>query len=119
MRSNIVIAAGFVLFGAIVFATWRPAPVHNGKQSITERGIVTDMYQAGIKDLVLKINGQTRAYYLDEGLAQGFNLSELKNKLLNKKVTIRCSTPLNFTSDHTTHYISQVQFEDEIILTDQ
>jgi hypothetical protein len=119
MRSNIIIAAGLVLFGAIVFATWRPAPVNNGKQSVIERGVVTDMYQAGIRDLVLKINGRARAYYLDEGLAQGFNLSELKNKLLNKKVTIKYSKPLNFTTEHTTHYISQVQYEDEIILTDE
>jgi hypothetical protein len=117
MRSNIIIAGGLLLFAAIVLATWRPVPVST-KQAIVEQGIVTELYEAGVKDLVLKINGKARSYYLDEGLAQGFNLSQLRDKLLNKKVVIKYDKPNSFTTENTTHYISQVRYEDEIILSD-
>jgi hypothetical protein len=118
MRSNIIIVGGLLLFGAIVLATWKPIPLSKNVQAVVEQGVVTDIYQAGIEDLVLKINGTAKSYYLDEGLTHGFNLAELKNKLMNKTVLIRYDKSAGFNTENSTHYISQLQFEDEIILSD-
>jgi hypothetical protein len=118
MRANVIIAGGLLLFGALVIASFRHVPNEGKEKSMIEYGIVTDMYEAGVKDLVLKLNGRARAYYLDQGLAQGMDLRELKNKLLHKQVTVKYNNASAFSTEITTRYISQLRFDEGVIYSD-
>ena len=116
MRSNIVIAGGLFLFAALVMATWKPLDLRPKKAWVTERGVVADVYQTGLKDLVLKLRGQAESYYIDGALDENISFSELKEKLLNKSVVIQYPdkwTPLK--KEDTRHFISQLEYDGEII----
>jgi len=116
MRSNIVIAGGLFLFAAIVIAALKPVDLRPKKSWITERGVVTEMYETGFKDLVLKLKGQTESYYIDGGLEGRLSLSQLKEKLLNKSVVIQYPERWNpLKNEDSKHFISKLEYEGEII----
>jgi hypothetical protein len=118
MRSNIIIAGGLLLFAAIVMATWRPADLRVKNNWVTEKGIVTEMYETDFKDLVLKLKGQAESYYID-GSVDGLTLAELKDKVLYKRVVIQYPdrwTPLK--NEDAKHFITSLSHEGEIIYLD-
>jgi hypothetical protein len=120
MRSNIVIAGGFLLFAAIVMATLRPARLQAENAWITEHGIVTEVYETAFKDLVFKLQGQGTTYYISRAFDQQLTFTELKEKLLYKPVVIQYPerwTPLK--DGDAKHYISQVESEGELIYRDK
>jgi hypothetical protein len=118
MRSNIITAGGLLLFLAIVMTTWRPADLRAKNNRITEKGIVTEMYETDFKDLVLKLKGQAESYYIDASMG-GLTLAELKEKVLYKPVVIQYPdrwTPLK--KDDAKHFITSLSHEGEIIYLD-
>jgi hypothetical protein len=117
MRSNIVIAGGLLLFGAIVITTSRPLRMQVEKNSITEHGIVIEMYETAFKDLVLKLKGQSTVFYIDCDLNDGINLEELKNKLLHKHVVIQY--PEQWSEDNKKHFILKLEYDGEVIYAEE
>jgi hypothetical protein len=119
MRSNVIIVGGLLLFGAIVVATTHPARLNAEAKAVTERGIVTEVYQTVFDDLVVKLKGQNNAYYMDGALEKGLTFNELKNQLLYKPVTIHYPqrwTPLKDAEPK--YYISKLESDGRIIFAD-
>jgi hypothetical protein len=115
MRSNIIIAGGLLLFLAIVMTTWKRADLRAKNTWITEKGIVTEMYETDLKDLVLKLQGQAKSYYIDCSMGD-LTLAELKDKVLYKPVVIQYPdrwTPLK--KENSSHFITSLSQEGEII----
>ena len=94
-------------------------PVHNinapgaKTASISEDIIVSKIYEGGVKDIVFETSTGDY-YYINRGLEQGFTLSGLEEKLLNKSVTLRLTKKLAGVSKH----IHQMQVGDEVIYSE-
>src|SRR5688572_22830499 len=116
MRSNVVIAGGLILLVAIMFATLRPARSPSDNVWLTKEGVVTEMYETAFKDLVLKLQGDEKTFYIDGAFDQGIDLAQLKDKLMYKPVVIQYPDQLNpLQTDETRHYISRLEMDGEII----
>ena len=74
---------------------------------------VSQIYEGGAMDIVFsEANGDF--YYINRGLEQGLTLTNLQQKVLNKKVTLHLAKTLMGTSGH----ISQLTLEGEIVFTE-
>lgn len=114
MRSDIIIVGGLLLFAALVIAGIRP---EESKSStwVTERGMVTDVYQTGLRDLVVKLKGHGKDYYIDIS-SQAGSFADLKEKLLYKNVVIQYPDHWKpMKADNNRFYISKLEHEGEII----
>lgn len=115
MRSNIVIAGGLLLFGALVMATLKPVQVQTVSK-ITEHGIVTEMYETAFKDLVVKLKGQATVYYINRGTDHNLDLATLKDKIMYKPVVIQYLEGLNpLNRENSQQFISKLEYEGEVI----
>lgn len=76
-----------VLLGMIfVFA---PVPIPAEKDCLSTKGIVAEIYEGGVKDVVFRLQGQASTYYINRGLERGLDLAKLKSALLNREVTVK------------------------------
>jgi hypothetical protein len=116
MKSNITIAGGLVLFGAILFSTLHPTRIQADSTQVTEQGIVTEIYQTAFKDLVLKLKDHGKSYYIEGAFGDNLSFEELKEKVLYKSVKIEYPerwSPIK--SENSKHYISKLEHNGEII----
>jgi len=74
---------------------------------------VFQIYEGGAMDIVFAEDNRD-FYYINRGLEQGLTIADLKQKVLNKKVTLHLAKTLMGTSEH----ISQLAMESEIIYTE-
>jgi hypothetical protein len=119
MRSNIIIVAGLLLLAAIVMATLSPARFKAENTLVTDHGIVAEVYETALKDLVVKLQGRGEAYYLDRKVEKGLTFDQFKSKLLNKPVAIQYLdrwTPVQEPEPR--HYVSKLEHDGEIIFND-
>ncbi|MFZ6010099.1 MAG: hypothetical protein ACOYXT_07085 [Bacteroidota bacterium] len=114
MRPNILIAAGFLLFGALILATLKPAS--RQKTWSTENGVVAQMYETSLKDLVLELKGQTKKYYINNGFGKGLSLAVLKDRLLHKEVVIHYPDRFNIIEPgNANRYVAKLEVDGEVI----
>ena len=52
------------------------------------KGVVVEIYEGGVKDIVFKLDGEERIFYINRGLELGLVIDDLKTDLLNEEVTI-------------------------------
>jgi hypothetical protein len=120
MRSNLIIAAGLLLFVAILLTGPKSAQLSAEADLVTDHGIVTEIYENSFKDFVVRLHGQTKAYYMDVSGAKGISLKELQSRLLHQPVTIRY--PERSWSGETgaaTQYISSLESGGEIVFAEE
>ena len=117
MRSNIIIAGGLLLF-VVIMTTQHPLQQQK-EQRITHEGIVTELYETGFKDFVVKLKGRAESYYIDRSLSGNFNLQELKEKLLYKPVVIEYPQRFTPVSDgEKKHFISKLEVDGGVLYDD-
>lgn len=119
MRSNIIIVAGLLLLAAIVMATLSPARFKAEKTLVTEHGIVAEVYETALKDLVVKLQGRGETYYLDRNANKGMTFDQFKDKLMNKPVMIHYLqgwSPIE--EQEPRHYVSKLEHDGEIVFND-
>lgn len=119
MRSNIIIVAGLLLLAAIVMATMSPARFKAEKTLVTDQGIVTEVYETALKDLVVKLQGRGGTYYLDRNADKGMTFDQFKDKLMNKPVMIHYLegwSPIEVQEPR--HYVSKLEHDGEIVFHD-
>jgi hypothetical protein len=93
-----------------------PPRLQGDNSSITESGIVTEIYQTAFKDLVLKLQDQGKSYYIEGAFGDNLSFEELKEKVLYKSVKIEYPerwSPMR--SENSKHYISKLEQNGEII----
>ena len=109
----------FIAIVAITLSIFRPVPIVKESEALTKKGIITYVFEAGIKDVVFRIADTETTYYINRGLENGLNLKELKEKLMGKEVTIKYPkywTPLDW--DNKIRHLSKLEFEGEVIFNE-
>lgn len=76
--------------------------------------IIVNIYEGGVKDIVFaEENGDF--YYINRGLEQGHTLDEMKEKVLNKKVTLHLAKVM---TGRTSNHIAQLSVNGDVIFTE-
>jgi len=119
MRSNIIIVAGLLLFIAIVMSTWSPERLQAEQTVVTDHGVVAEVYETALKDLVVKLQDRSEIFYLDQKNRPHISFDELKSKLLNQPVRIEYPEKWKPLKDQQPqHYVSKLEIRDEIVFAE-
>lgn len=98
-----------VFFGLLLFA-FRPVPISEEEDCLMLKGTVHTIYEAGTHDVVFKLNGHDKEFYVNRGLERGMDLEKLKAELISKEITIKYPqywTPLDPTNS--SRHISKIE----------
>src|SRR5688572_27572289 len=83
-RNWIILIVIVVSTGVLVF---RPVPIPDEEDCLLTKGLVSQIYESGDKDISFRLHGREKIFYINRGLEQGLNLSKLKADLLNNEIT--------------------------------
>ena len=111
---GILISGTFFLLGILIF---RPVPVPDEKDCLVVTATVIEINEAGVKDVVFRLTGQDRTFYVNRGLERGLALDKLRAELIDKEITIKYPsywTPLGNSSKH----ISKIESSGRTIFTE-
>jgi hypothetical protein len=96
-------------------------PVNTSREnSVKVKGKLTKIYDAGNFDISFTLDNKKQRYYINRGIESGLDVENLKEKLLNKNVTIHYAehwtllAPGGLESMHMT----QLKLNDSIIYTE-
>ena len=109
---------GLVFLGLGVLA-FRPVPIPSEKDCLILKGTVSEVYEAGTKDLVVKLKSVDKEFYVNRGLERGLELKTLGTALINKEIVIKYPnywTPLNPTNS--IRHVSKIECEGRIVFTE-
>lgn len=115
---NWIILLGLMFLGTGVLI-FRPVPVPDEKDCLSVKGTVTQMYEGGVKDVVFKLQGLDKEFYVNRGLERGLDLNNLKASLTNKEIVIKYPkywTPLD--PGNSTRHISKIECDGKTIFTE-
>ena len=119
-----IILAFISLIGILVFAFLfymivivKAGPINSSKDNSVEvTGIVDDLYEDGVKDLVFKLKDDDNIYYINRALENGFDLEQAKKEFLKEEITLwyakHRSRPLGGG------HMMQLQHQDSIYYTE-
>lgn len=113
---RILIGLVFLGLGILIF---RPVPIPDEKDCLSVKAKVTEVYEAGFKDIVFKLKGLDKQFYINRGLDRGLDLQELRASLTNKEILIlypKYWTPLDPVNS--IRHISKVEHDGKIIFTE-
>jgi len=83
-------------------------PINSRKDnSIEVIGIVDDLYEGGVKDLVFKLKNDSKIYYINRALENGFDLEDTKSDLIGKEIIIWYAKSWSNRSYHMTQFKHQ------------
>jgi len=112
----IIFAILFVVFTALIF---RPVPIVTENKALVVSGIVSDIYEGSVKDIVFQLEDDNHIYYINRGLERGLEMGDLKQNLIGNKVILKYPkhwTPLNW-NDKIKH-ISKVESSGQVFFNE-
>jgi len=118
LRRTIIILT-FVSFLLLVLLIFRPVPIVPESRCLVHSGEVQDVFEAGVKDVVLRMDNTPTRFYINRGLEQGLILDSLRAQLIGKQVTVKYPpywTPLD-PKDKVKH-ISKLEYEDIVVFSE-
>ena len=78
------------MFVTLAAFTLRPVPVpEDEKECLSVTGIVSNIFEGGVKDVVITLKDNPKTYYINRGLESGLDLADLRKALEGKEVTIK------------------------------
>ena len=82
----------FVVFG--IFLTmgagiFRPVPKVPENELLVTEGRVAHIFEAGVKDVAFQLEGSDQAFYINRGIDQRIDISQLTDELVGKEVSIK------------------------------
>jgi hypothetical protein len=89
MRKSVWITISGILVLAQATFAFRPVSIPEEDDCLVVKGTVVGLYEGGTKDVVLKLQGENRSFYVNRGLERGLDLEKLKVQLINKEITIK------------------------------
>jgi len=119
IRIYVIIASLVVVFFILGLYFFRPVPIVEEKDAITVTGIVVDIYEAGVKDVVFRLSGDKVIYYVNRGLEQGLNIDSLKRKLVGNQAVFKYPdywSPLD--RGNKIRHLSKVEFNNEVLFNE-
>ncbi|TPN87546.1 hypothetical protein [Aquimarina algicola] len=106
----------FIAFMAVMIQTFRPVRNVQPEDVIKIEGIVTDIKEAPGYDIAITIKDDVHYYYINRGLQQGLNIENLRNQLIDQKITLYALKRWTiFTRDYNMGHVSKLIFNDSII----
>ncbi|HTF29052.1 MAG TPA: hypothetical protein VK625_09420 [Flavitalea sp.] len=108
-----------IVFITILLLIFRPVPIPVERDCLTTRGIVSEVYEGGTNDVVFKLQGQHKTFYVNRGLERGLELDKLRTELISKEITIKYPkywTPLDPVN--TIRHISKVEHKGRIVFSE-
>ena len=81
-------------------------------------GTVTAIYPTGTKDAVFKISGSKWLFSIKKALVKNFKLSELRNKLLGKKVNILYADQWTPLDPSASKVIAELSCENDLLYSE-
>ncbi len=118
LRRAIIILAVLSFF-LLILLIFRPVPLVPESKCIVHTGEVQDVFEAGVKDVVLRMENTPTRFYINRGLKQGLILDSLRAQLIGKQVTVKYPpywTPLD-PKDKVKH-ISKLEYNDIVIFSE-
>jgi hypothetical protein len=104
-----------ILFILYLLLIVKIGPINYDKnESLIVTGIVDDLYEAGVKDLVFKLKDDSNIYYINRALENGFDLDLIKTDLLGERITIWHSNSRSIE----TYHMLQFKYQDSIYYTE-
>jgi len=103
----------------IAVLIFRPAPIVTEKNTISESGIVKEIYANKGNDIIFILENVERRFYINKGLENGLELTDLKKRLIGNLIVVKYPkywTPLDW-NDKIKH-ISKVEFNHEILFNE-
>ena len=88
LTKKVVITSIFFVLLTLLALVFRPVPLPSPENTIKTNGTIEEVSIAGNDDLVIKLRGDDRLYFIDEGLKDGRSLNTLKEALNGKAVEI-------------------------------
>lgn len=119
MKSKLFIGLSFFLLCAIAMVIARPVPIVSEDEALIQEGIVSDIYEGGVKDIVFKLENNSDIFYINRGLERGLEITLLKERLIGKEVIFKYPkhwTPLDW--DNSSKHISKVETNNEVIFNE-
>ena len=110
-----IISVLFIAFAAYMIFIVKAGSVDTSKSnSIEVIGVVNDVYEDGVKDLVFKLKDDITVYYINRGLDNKFNLQSIQQELLGKEVSLWYAKHRSVGSKH----LTRLQVKDSIYYTE-
>jgi hypothetical protein len=113
----------FYGFGLLTFiigiAIFRPVPIVAESKAIVQTGVVDHIYEGGENDVVIRLQGHQRRYYINRGLENGLEIQNLRDRLIGNEVVIKYPkywTPLDW--NNTIRHMSKLEFEGEVLFNE-
>src|SRR6478736_3742763 len=112
-RNWFILIGLFLVFTILVI---RPVPIPVPKDCLSLTGTVSEIYEAGTKDAVFKLQGLEEKYYINRALERGLDLENLRADLVGKEIVIlypKYWTPLDpFNS---VRHVSKVEYDGKTV----
>lgn len=115
---NWIIIVGLACLGLGIL-TLRPVPIPVEKDCLSLTGIVSEVYEAGTKDVVFKLQGLDKTFYINRGLERGLDLTKLRAELTNKEIVIlypKYWTPLD--PANSARHVSKIECDGRTVFTE-
>ena len=113
---SIFFVCGILILGFLII---KPVPIVAEEKAVVVQGLVVDIFEGGVKDVVFKLNDGNSSYYINRGLEHGLIIEDLKEKLVGNHVILKYPkywTPLDWNNK--TRHISKVEFNDEVLFNE-
>ncbi|MCB0445678.1 MAG: hypothetical protein R2812_08420 [Gelidibacter sp.] len=113
----LICVSSIILIIAILI--FRPVPIVSEDRTISESGIVTEIYSNKGNDVIFIMENTERRFYINRGLENGLELNNLKEKLIGNSIVVKYPkywTPLDW--NNSVRHISKVEFNDEVIFNE-
>lgn len=105
-----------IIFAVLIF---KPVPIVSENKTISENGIVKEIYSNEENDIIFELENIERKFYINRGLESGLELNHMKEKLIGNSITLKYPkywTPLDW--NNSIKHISKVEFNHEIIFNE-
>ena len=103
----------------IAVLIFRTVPIVTEKNTISESGIVKEIYANKGNDIIFILENVQRRFYINRGLEMGLELTDLKKRLIGNLIVVKYPkywTPLDW-NDKIKH-ISKVEFNHEMLFNE-
>lgn len=88
LTKKVIITSIFISLLTLLALVFRPVPNPSPENTIKTNGTIEEVSMAGHDDLIIKLRGDDRLYFIDEGLKDGRSISMLKEELSGQPVEI-------------------------------
>jgi len=109
-----------VVFFLLAYFFIRPIHIPNSiDECLSVKGIVSEVYEGGTKDIVFRLKDDDRMYYINRGLERGLTLTELKKELIWNVAELKYPeqwSPLD-PGNHSVH-LSAIIMNDKIVFSE-